>query len=179
MYVPHLDTFPELVIYLHTKNQAELFRKIIPEWIRDLIHPLPLVPLPAPQAHSQPGPVIPSPVGGVPTESGGMIKFLGLLVTGSSSTISVHTTGSSSISTPPPEPDRTVKTISEGIAQVSSTFSLTEEEDPLFQTAARLDALRDNLCHIGYFNHTLWNELDVCRDIVLRSISWKARLDME
>ena len=31
MYVPHLDTFPELVIYLHTKNQAELFRKIIPE----------------------------------------------------------------------------------------------------------------------------------------------------
>ncbi|KIJ91482.1 hypothetical protein K443DRAFT_686026 [Laccaria amethystina LaAM-08-1] len=29
MYLPHLDTFPELVIYLHTKNQAELFRKII------------------------------------------------------------------------------------------------------------------------------------------------------
>lgn len=181
MYVPHLDTFPELVIYLHTKNQAELFRKIIPEWIRDLIHPLPLVPLPAPQAHSQPGPVVPSPSGGVPTESRGVIKFLGLLVSGSSSTTSIDTTDSSSsaISTPPPEPDRAVKTISEEIAQVSSIFSLTEEEDPLFQTAARLDALRDNLCHIGYFNQTLWNELDICRDIVLRSISWKARLDME
>jgi len=78
MYVPHLDTFPELVIYLHTKNQAELFRKIIPEWIRDLLHPLPLIPLSAPQAHSQPRPVISSPSGGVPTESCGMIKFLGL-----------------------------------------------------------------------------------------------------
>ncbi|KIJ95345.1 hypothetical protein K443DRAFT_683078, partial [Laccaria amethystina LaAM-08-1] len=54
MYLPHLDTFLELVIYLRTRNQAELFRRIIPEWIRDLIHPLPLVPLPAPQAHSQP-----------------------------------------------------------------------------------------------------------------------------
>ena len=30
--------------------------------------------------------------------------------------------------------------------------------------AARLDALRDNLSHIGYFNRTSWNELDVCRD---------------
>ncbi|KIJ95346.1 hypothetical protein K443DRAFT_683080 [Laccaria amethystina LaAM-08-1] len=110
-----------------------------------------------------------------------MIKFLGLLVSGSSSTTSVDTTGSTSsaISTPPPEPNRAVKSISEEIAQVSSTFSLTEAEDSLFQTAARLDALRDNLCHIGYFNRTLWNELDVCRDIVLRSISWKARLDME
>ncbi|KIJ90626.1 hypothetical protein K443DRAFT_686648, partial [Laccaria amethystina LaAM-08-1] len=47
MYVPHLDTFPKLVICLHTKNQAGLF---IPERIRDLIHPLPLVPLPAPPA---------------------------------------------------------------------------------------------------------------------------------
>ncbi|KIJ91934.1 hypothetical protein K443DRAFT_685585 [Laccaria amethystina LaAM-08-1] len=37
MYVPHLDTFPKLVICLHTKNQVGLF---IPEWIRDLIHPL-------------------------------------------------------------------------------------------------------------------------------------------
>jgi hypothetical protein len=163
-------------MYLHTKNQAELFRKIIPEWIRDLIHPPPLVPLPAPQAHSRPGPV-PSPSGGA-TESCGMIKFLGLLVSGSSSTTSVDTTGSA-ISTPPSEPNRAVKNISEEIAQVFSTFSLTEEEDPLFQTAARLDALRDNLCHIGYFNRTLWNELDVCRDIVLRFISWKARLDME
>ena len=181
MYVPHLDTFPELVIYLHTKNQAELFRKIIPEWIRDLIHPLPLVPLPAPPAHPLSGPVVPSPSGGVPTESRGVIKFLGLLVSGSSSTTSVDTTASSSsaISTPPPEPDRSVKTLSEEIAQISSTFSLTEEEDPLFQTAARLDALRDNLHHIGYFNRTLWNELDIYRDIVLRSISCKARLDME
>jgi protein-tyrosine phosphatase len=110
-----------------------------------------------------------------------MIKFLVLFVSGSSSTTSVDTTDSSSsaISTPPPEPDWAVKTISEEIAQVSSTFSLTEEEDSLFHTAAHLDAVRDNLCHMGYFHHTLWNELDVGRDIVLRSISWKARLDME
>jgi hypothetical protein len=110
-----------------------------------------------------------------------MIKFLVLFVSGSSSTTSVDTTDSSSsaISTPPTEPHRAVKTISEEPAQFSSIFSLTEEEDPLFQMAACLDALRDNLCHLGYFNHALWNELDVYRDVVLRSISWKARLDME
>ncbi|KIJ91933.1 hypothetical protein K443DRAFT_685584 [Laccaria amethystina LaAM-08-1] len=110
-----------------------------------------------------------------------MIKFLVLFVSGSSSTTSVDTTDSSSsaISTPPPEPDWAVKTISEEITQVSSTFSLTEEEDPLFQMVACLDALQDNLCRIGYVNHASWNELDVYCDIVLRSISWKARLDME
>ena len=168
MYVPHLDTFPELVIYLHTKNQAAMFRKIIPKWIRDLIHP-------------RPGPVVPSPSGGVPTESRAMIKFLGLFVYGSSSTARVDTAGLSfsTVMTLRSEPDRAVKTFSEEIAQVSSTLSLSEEEDPLFQTAARLDALRDNLRHIGYFNPPLWNGSDVCRDIVLRSISWKAELDME
>ena len=56
-----------------------------------------------------------------------------------------------------PELDRAMKTISEEIAQVSSAFALTEEEDPLVQTAARLDALRDNPGHIVYSNHTLWN----------------------
>jgi hypothetical protein len=96
MYLPHLDTFLELVIYLRTRNQAELFKKIIPEWIRDMIHPLPLAPLPAPQAHSQPGPVVPSLSEGAPTENRGMIKFLGLLVSGSSSTTSADTTHSSS-----------------------------------------------------------------------------------
>ena len=70
-----------------------------------------------------------------------MIKFLVLLVNGSSSTISVDTTGSLSISTPPPEPERAVKTISEEIVQVSSTFSLMGEEDPLFQMVAHLDVL--------------------------------------
>jgi hypothetical protein len=115
----------------------------------DLIHPLLLVPLPFPQAHSQPGPVVPSSSGGVPTESRRVIKFLGLLVSGSSSTTSVDTTDSSfsAISTPPSEPDRAVKIISEEIAQVSSTFSLTEEEDPLFQVVACLDALQDNLSY--------------------------------
>ena len=61
-----------------------------------------------------------------------------------------------------------MKTISEEIAQVSSAFALTEEEDPLVQTAARLDAFRGNLCYIGYLNRTLWSELSVCPDIVLR-----------
>ena len=50
---------PRVLMYV----RAELFRKTILEWIRDLIHPLPLVPLPAPQAHPQPGPVIPISIG--------------------------------------------------------------------------------------------------------------------
>ena len=41
--VPHLDTFPALVVYMHNHNQAELFRTLTPQCIRDIIHPLPLV----------------------------------------------------------------------------------------------------------------------------------------
>lgn len=40
--VKSLAAFPALIVYLHTKNQAELFRVLIPQWICDVLHPLPL-----------------------------------------------------------------------------------------------------------------------------------------
>ena len=39
--VSHLETFPELVaVNLHTQNQPECFSRLVPEWIRDALHPL-------------------------------------------------------------------------------------------------------------------------------------------
>ncbi|KAA1474593.1 hypothetical protein DENSPDRAFT_931767 [Dentipellis sp. KUC8613] len=52
MEVPHLDAFVPLLAYLHTKNQAALFRALVPEWLRDILHPVVMAgladPCPAP-----------------------------------------------------------------------------------------------------------------------------------
>ncbi|KAF5325376.1 hypothetical protein D9619_009959 [Psilocybe cf. subviscida] len=37
--VPALETFPDVVIYLHTKDRDDLFNQLIPEWIRGVICP--------------------------------------------------------------------------------------------------------------------------------------------
>ena len=34
------EVFVELVVYMHTKNQAMLFRNILPAWMPDVLHPL-------------------------------------------------------------------------------------------------------------------------------------------
>jgi hypothetical protein len=43
MAIPHLRTFPELVVFLHNKDQIELFGKIAPDWVRGLMDSLPFV----------------------------------------------------------------------------------------------------------------------------------------
>jgi hypothetical protein len=40
MQVRHIETFHALVVFMHNGNQAELFRHLMPEWIRDLLHGL-------------------------------------------------------------------------------------------------------------------------------------------
>jgi hypothetical protein len=43
MAIPHLRTFPEPIVFLHNKDQIELFGKMVPEWVRGLMDPLPFV----------------------------------------------------------------------------------------------------------------------------------------
>jgi hypothetical protein len=164
MHVPHLETFPELVIYLHTMNQAELFRSLIPEWIRDLMHPLP----PVLAVSSTAGIIVEEHTAGCKPSR----QLLGLLGCGLSSdpSSSNHVTLSS-----PPERGRTVNSISKEICDV--TVSTTDGIDPVLHAACLLDALRDNLDYIGYYGKALWNELDICREILVRAISWKAKID--
>lgn len=173
MRVPNLQTFPELVIYLHTKNQAELFRKLIPEWMRDLMHPLPHIPSPAvPSVPSVPS--TPS-VGNVATcalvASFDPRRLLVRLIPASSS---LETTASTASPVPTlVEPERSISSIAAEISQTALEFAYKEA---VVHTATLLDALHDNLCHIGYFGKDLWHELDLSRDILRRAISQQAKI---
>ncbi|KAF8953064.1 hypothetical protein BDZ97DRAFT_635703 [Flammula alnicola] len=176
MHVPHLDTFPELVVYLHTKNQAALFRALVPEWMRDIMHPFP---------QPRQAAVALNPVGTVgssasfTTFDSSKVKKLFKLVAGSTSSSSLDTLGSSASSSTiaAPEMVRSISTIAVEIAEAAE--DLDSEDDVLLRIATLLDALRDNLNHIGYFGKDLWTELNATRDIMLRAISHQARVAPE
>ncbi|KAJ8508112.1 hypothetical protein ONZ45_g9579 [Pleurotus djamor] len=190
MAVPHLDTFPELVVYLHTKNQAALFRKIIPEWIRDLMHPLPLVAVPLSSPFGTRGDA--GSIAYSATESYWSHRrkrsfFSGMF---SPTALEFPESGNSSHESLVPltltapfngsctslvDTDRTVLSISKEIAEVAA--STYDDNDVLIRTTARLDDLRDNLEYIGYFGKSLWGELVIHRDILVRAIAHKSKLD--
>ncbi|KDR76951.1 hypothetical protein GALMADRAFT_420785 [Galerina marginata CBS 339.88] len=176
LHVPHLETFPELVIYLHTKNQAALFRSVIPEWMRDLMHPLPQMP-----SLNTTGNGTPTGAGSngsfTPFEGLKVKKLLGKLVAGSTSTSSVDTISSTTTSSSAfaaTEYSRSFDSIGLEIAGAASEFDV--EEDSLLSTAALLEALRDNLNQIGYYAKGLWNELDASREILRQAICHQARV---
>lgn len=160
MYVPHLATFPELVIYLHTMNQAELFRALIPEWIRDLMHPLPSLALNS---------------GGIAeAEKNTSCKARQLFGIFGCRRSPNHTSYVKLLSLS--EGGRTINSISREICEIAATAE-GSGNDPVLHAACLLDALRDNLDYIGYYGQALWNELDICREILVRAVSWKAKID--
>ena len=188
MQVPHLETFPELVVYLHTKNQAELFRRVIPEWVRDLMHPLP----------AQLGAGAVGSVGSLTPETTGQAKkkrshrqLFSMLVLGSSASTSLESLSSglstSSLNPCPVDPERTIDTIAKEIAEASYCISSMPlaaspenvDLDPLVHTAVLLDALRDNLEYVGFLGRGVWNELDISREILIKAMCWKARIGDE
>lgn len=177
MHVPHLPTFPELVIYLHTKNQAELFRKVIPEWMRDLMHPLPNIPSPVVSSTPSVGNVATLAPAPAPAPAFDPRRLLVMLIPASSSTASISSvdTLSSAVSSVPTsvEPERSVSSIA---AEIGQTALESACEGAVVHTATLLDALRDNLCHIGYFGKNLWQELDLSRDILRMAISYQAKV---
>jgi len=219
--VPHLETFSELTIYLHTKNQAELFRSLIPEWIRDIMHPLPL-----PLSHLKHSGVSIRSSSRQSldsnsnnnhkrvTSSGGLAWLykrrrprkptFGFLGSGSASSscssvdsfASTSTLGTSrpaSISSyyyaSTPEPERTVDIIARELVQAAQIIPPSalnppnrvkanddDNSESLIRIASLLDALRDNLDYVGFYNPTLWSELEVSRDILIRAVSYQAKI---
>ena len=163
MRVPHLETFPELAVYLHTMNQAELFRALIPEWIRDLMHPLPSV-----ATNSR------NIVEELKHTSCKPRQLLGIFACCFSSDSSNHAVLPIAS---PPERGRTINTISKEISEVAASTADGSGFDPVLHAVCLLDALRDNLDYIGYFGKALWNELDICREILVRAISWRAKVN--
>jgi hypothetical protein len=141
-------------------NQAELFRALIPEWIRDLMHPLP----------------------SLVVDPGDMVKgrgrrckpmrLLARLACGFNSNSSYHEIRRNS-----PQRKRTLDSISKEIAKASGLSVHGDHIDPILHAACLMDALRDNLDYIGYYGEELWNELGSCRAILIRALSWKAKID--
>lgn len=166
LHVPHLETFPELVIYLHTKNQAVLFRSMITEWIRDLMHPLPS----APQASNIMSDLDTTALScGFPTFETSKIKRLfGRLVSDLSRGLCSDGDARESA--------RTFYTVAAEVAEAALQLDFGDREDPLLSTAAKLTALRDNLTLLGHYNNDLWNELIASRNIVLQALSYRAKV---
>lgn len=169
--VPHVDTFPDLVVYLHTRNQAGLFRSVLPDWIRDILHPLPAAASP-----------------GIPSRSTlrrkqKSMSWLGMRtrlwfplrsIGARRSDISLSTAITSNRSL------RTYDTVAQEIAEADDSIQHLSREitcpQNLFDSVVRLNALKDNLEHIGYYSSELWKELDVTWEILVRAINFKARM---
>ena len=81
--------------------------------------------------------------------------------------------------TPPnhSERGRTINSISKEIAEVTTSTTDGNGDDPVLHSVCVLDALRDNLDYVGYYGRALWDELDLCREILIRAVSWKAKID--
>ncbi|KAJ6588181.1 hypothetical protein B0H19DRAFT_1057421 [Mycena capillaripes] len=173
--VPHLETFHEVVVFLHTLNQAEMFRKLIPEWIRDLMHPLPLPTLPALKDTTS----IFSPKKSRGPASLFSILAPSKLANSGSSIYSVDTVSSGmsghSSDLPAAVLERTADTIARDIVDSLPFFS---DEDPghdeLVSTLATLNALKANLEFLGYFGKSVWDELEASLNILTRALVHRA-----
>ncbi|KAJ7507088.1 hypothetical protein B0H11DRAFT_1970178 [Mycena galericulata] len=157
--VPHLETFHELIVYIHTMNQAELFRKLVPEWMRDLMHPLPVQAGPTPK-ESAASIFSPKKQRG-PAALFGMFSHSSTkLASSASSTYSIDTvssgvSGHSSElpSAPALEPLRTPDLIARDIVDSLPVFSSGDpEQDELVSAITTLNALKANL---GILTRTL------------------------
>lgn len=177
--VTHTDTFPELIVYLHTRNQAELFRKILPQWIRDLLHPLPPSLTEASSTRT-------IRVSGVPHKRS---KFLGLgkrkrswFLTCSRSecfpsAASSPSSSSSSLATLPSSTARTIDTIAKEVAEADDSVQQRPHNGVnLHNSLARLNALKDNLGDIGFYGREIWQELNTTHCILTRAVNIQARL---
>lgn len=152
-------------------NQAELFRKAIPEWMRDLMHPLPL---PTPAAKDTASIFSPK-------RSRGPASLLGLLapsklVSSGSSTYSVDTVSSGmSGQSSDVVPERTADTVARDIVDSMPFFSDENPgNDELVSTIATLNAMKTNLEFLGHFGKSVWDELEMSLHILTRAIVHRA-----
>ncbi|KAH7915930.1 hypothetical protein BJ138DRAFT_1140770 [Hygrophoropsis aurantiaca] len=170
MKVTRLEGWRDLVVWMHTRNQAQLIRSVVPEWVRDLMHPLP-----------QPATAV---LGEGDTEEGNarkrlkpkksLMKLAGRGVLRKNSTLS--------------NPDvaitvegRTLDSIAQEIAEMDTARNGGEidESQTLVGTMISLNILRENLQEIGYFGRDLWLEIGICWEILVRAVNWQAKMRVE
>jgi hypothetical protein len=211
--VPNVQTFPELVVFLHTYNQAELFRKIVPEWVRDMVHPLTTSTFGHSGSDTQAGAWVgPTPRGSISsiasqdsTASSYKISrnWFGALFGRRPSTYSSagsispsRSSGSSASSSiggslrvlnshidlnmvgAPQTTKRTLEAVAKDIAYSANRAAIADtnkESIDLVGIQMALNALRDNLDFVGYFESSLWNELDIYQDVLVKAIAFQSQ----
>jgi len=210
--VPNLQTFPELVIFMHNYNQADLLRKLVPQWVRDMVHPLTMA---AGLVSVQETAVAkPTPRGSissvasrdsVSSQKGWFASIFGFGRPSNTGSVS-HRSSSSSISTVNslaahlslsgmtnarasstglsttttlPATARTLDEVARDIAYSASRAAIADtskESIDLVEMQMTLNALRDNLDFVGYFERSLWNELDIYKEVLTKAIIYQAQL---
>ncbi|KAK0194694.1 hypothetical protein F5146DRAFT_1037142 [Armillaria mellea] len=154
--VPDVETFRHLVIYLHTRNLGQLMRDIIPDWIRDLVYPLTALPAFA-MAMSDSKEKRKCRIRGI-------LNDVGLTCCNKGVDFDLQ------------EKQYYPKNFADTVAQELAEASRENHHSDLIKYTATLDALRANLGLIGYYEQSLWSELDLYYDILIRAISLEAKI---
>lgn len=167
--VPRLLMFRELVQYMHTMNNAALFRAAIPAlWIRDALTPLPIVIAPAPK----------KPI--VVVEAPKIPKLFSR-----KRTRSLFSLRAPKVVTPPfvaselppaPSSGRTVESVAQEIADADAASSADANNSDLLTAVDRLGALKDHLIDIGFYGKDVWEELDRTLQVLLLAVSCRPKV---
>ncbi|KAJ7201131.1 hypothetical protein GGX14DRAFT_659239 [Mycena pura] len=185
LHVPNLQTIHKVIVFLHTLNQAELFRGLVPEWMRDAMHPLPLPP-PAPSPC--PAPVLIADTASIASSKKprSLFSFRSLRSGAGvgSSTSSLHSADIDASAPAPAAPIPVPAAAAWGTAQDSRAREIVAglpffaDEDPakdeLVDTLAALHALRANLAFLGFGRRAVWDELEARLGILTRALVLRA-----
>lgn len=174
---PHARSFVDLVAYFHTRDQVALFKKVLPEWVRDLLHPLPVA---AQIVSASPSEAMPFVLRSKRSQVFGLGKRKRSRFSGLSSANDTKWTpsprASSSTSLPFSTACRTVQSIAREIADIDTNATWDAAVPDLVQSVVRLNALKDNLEEIGLYSPGLWQEVDVTWEILIRAVNLQAQV---
>lgn len=184
MRVQHLRTFPPLVVYFHTRNQAELMRVIIPEWIRDIVHPALVLGMlnptgaATPRQQQQQSTQPPS-------------SFMLPHVIRKKKSKIFHRRGSAydtsspiptPTPTPPPPPQvmsvaSTLPTLDSVARDLAEMDARMAKDEGLDSACIALDGLSRNIEDVGFAEKALWLEIDTLRHVLVCALNRRARMN--
>jgi hypothetical protein len=176
MRVQHLRTFPPLVVYFHTRNQAELMRAIIPEWIRDIIHPALVL-----------GSLGPAGTISRQQQQPPSSFMMPHVIKKKKSRIFSRRGSASNVLNPTPTPTPpqaipiasmlpTVDSVARDLVEMDEKMA---KDEGLDSACIALDGLSRNIEDVGFAEKALWLEIDTLRHILVCALNLRARINGE
>ncbi|EIW79755.1 hypothetical protein CONPUDRAFT_166468 [Coniophora puteana RWD-64-598 SS2] len=171
MRVCKLDGWHDLLVWIHTRNQAKLMRSVLPEWIRDLLHPLPrdaVVDDGCTKRRKRKRAILDAATGSLPKLNipQSVLKLSGTCSRRILRKKLIHVNPSGSV--------RTVDTIAREISELDEMHEGSTSS--LINTMKRLNTLKDNLEEIGYYGRELWVEVGTAWGILLKALTYQAEM---